>query len=264
LIVMLRHIRAILALLCVLSLGAVQSADALSVQRRASLFSSAQSSIPTTPTFGISNTDSVGLVQTGTSFNFPARSIGAADTTRTVVVGVGCEASSGNVTISNVAIGGTSATQASGAASTDSAGGGNTDIWYLATPFLNASTTAIVVTTSGNATRCVIMLYRIVGTSNSFSSAGNSAIGSASAADLPGSGNITVPSGGGITSTIAVHSASQTLTSTNQTMDVSGLVEGGSTYGAGHDTSHAGSSLQYVISWGTSTSYASSIAAFNQ
>lgn len=206
--------------------------------------------------FNLSFTDSGSQVASLTSFTFAARAIGAADATRIVAVGIGIQATIGNTTITGVTIGGVAATQATGAYQTEVTGGQTTDIWYAAVP--SGTTADVVVNTAAQLSRCAVFVYRAIGTGVGFSVANGHAdsgnVNSEAAA-------VTVPAGGGVIGVAAAHNATETITGTNLTIDAAALVVGGSTYGAGHDASHSGSTT-FTFSWGTATSAAASIAAF--
>jgi hypothetical protein len=192
------------------------------------------------------------------SYTFTSQNIGTPGSTRIVVVGVFAQTTGCPETVSSVTIGGSSATEATSANGCDSIGGSFTDIWYLAVPTGAAAT--IVVNFSNSVNRAGIFVYNVFGTSSSFSAANNDASGT------PGtsaSATVTVPSGGGTVGVVTPHATGETISGSNLSMDVTGLVVGGSTYGAGHDTSHSGST-SFGFSWSpTSTQYSMSVAAFS-
>jgi hypothetical protein len=189
----------------------------------------------------------------GGAVTFTSQNIGTADPTRIVVVALDHGPNSG-VSVTSVTIGGVTATQAPSA---DSGGSGvRSDIWYLAVP---TGTTANIVVTAATETRCALGVYSVVGATAHFSVAiGNF---TASSVTTLSASAVTVPAGGGAIVIVSTHNATETITPSNYTADVAGLVVGTSTTSFGHDTSHTGSTV-YGASWGTSTDCSISVAVF--
>lgn len=188
-----------------------------------------------------------------TTLTFASQNIGTPDPTRIVVVTIGHGPNT--TTVSGVTIGGVAASQATGA-SVSSTGGTNSDIWYLAVP--TGATATIAVTTLATESRMVIGVYNVIGTGSGFSTANNSFV---STGGTSLSTTVTVPAGGGAIVNMITHNTGITITPTNYTADVAGLVVGSSTTQLGHDTSHSGSTA-YGTSWGVGTDAAMSVATF--
>jgi hypothetical protein len=122
------------------------------------MFPAAAAAAPKTP-FGITYVATSKDASTATTFTFTNHSIGAADSSRIVVVGL-ADAGSGGNTISSVTIGGNSAAIAVQTSGTSTRVG----IAYLAVP--SGTTATIVATYSGSVSRCFVNVYSVVGAQN--------------------------------------------------------------------------------------------------
>ena len=196
-----------------------------------------------------------GATQTSTTspanlFTLSSVNIGTPGATSIIAIGFAWNAST---TISSVTIGGTSATQA---ASAHQVSGTtlSTDIWYAA--YTGAGSVIVAVQMSGSTGRLNIFPWNITGTSDGFSVAnGTSSSGTKTTctASCP-SGTIAVPSGGGTVSVSAFAAgptaASSTLDTTDCSASSAGCQSSGTLgvnwYYAGHDTSHNGTTENFV------------------
>jgi hypothetical protein len=144
-------------------------------------------------TYEDNRTDTGGVGATVTYNSGGDPSIGAADATRIVAIGI--SGRTPNLTISSATIGGISATQVSGAGIVESSVM-TSDIWYAAVP--TGTTATVIVTWSGTPFDTGISTWSIIGSTGAPTTGVN-----AGAASGPGaSANLslppyTVPSGGG-------------------------------------------------------------------
>lgn len=193
-----------------------------------------------------------------TSYTFSSVNIGTASASRIVCIGVAYQ-ESGTSLVSSLTIGGTSATQVSGAAATDFTNGSSTDIWCLG---VSSGTTANVVVnlTGSGATRMLIASYSIAGTGAAVSTGANT---DNTAAGTSTTTSATIPTGGGAIAIMDLHSASiGTVTPTNLTTD-NNVVFGGSTALSGKNTSSSGSTTMGYGYANSVTGVTLSIATFS-
>ena len=191
------------------------------------------------------------------NYSFATTSVGTADPTRIVAVGISWI---GTQTISSVTIGGNTASHATNASGVAGGGNTNTDIYYLAVPTGTTATIAVNLSATG-ALRMVVNVYSVIGTGAAFSTGANTDA-AATSLTFATAATATIPSGGGAIVIVSAHSASAgPFTATNFTLDTSNLVVGGSTYGCGHNTSGSGSTAFNAV-WLASTDAALSVATF--
>lgn len=204
--------------------------------------------------FSITQTATASTTTGSTPVVFAGLSIGAADTTRIVAVSI-CHGPN-NGTFTSLTIGGVTATLATGSKQ-NSTGGVSAEIWYAAVP---TGTTATVQydQLAGVDTRHFISVYRIAGTTASFSAGGGAA--SLSVTSLAAS--VSIPVGGGALAGCMTHSAtSGSGTPTNLTLDTNNVVVGTSTSYVGNNSTNSGSTSMGVA-WTGGTDAALTIATF--
>lgn len=188
-----------------------------------------------------------------TVYTFTAQSIGAADPTRILVVGVA--AGPNNNSVTGVKVNTNAMTLPAGAVQTSTVGAVS-GFAYLAWP--TGTTADIEVTFAAGQSRCIIQVYNVLGSTASFSVAD----GNASAASVTTlTKSVSIPAGGGAIGLISPHVAAQTITGTNLTLDGTDLSVGSSTTRSGKNTSSSGAT-SLGGSWGSSTDAVLSIVAF--
>jgi hypothetical protein len=122
-----------------------------------------------------------------TTYTFSSQSFGTADATRVIAVIILSRNSGGTQTVSNVSIGGVSASKAVGQLGSSNAMVG--EIWYAAVPTGTSGTVSI--TFAGANQRCAIQLYSIIAPSSAAPT-----VTASSLANPATSGSITIPVGG--------------------------------------------------------------------
>jgi hypothetical protein len=174
------------------------------------------------------------------------------------IIGIGIMLSSctTSCSISSVTVGGSSATQATGAA------GGNTtrasDFWYIAAP--GGSTETIVVTTGTATSRLSIVVYNITGTGVAFSTAAQNTVTASATVSVSG---LVVPSSGATIGFAMLDGASGFTSASNLTQDASsGSCCGGNWVWSGHNTTLSGSN-SFGITFASSGFGAGSFATFS-
>ena len=218
-------------------------------------------------TFALAFTDTKDDTGGGTTVNYGSASIGAADPNRVVPVVImgrlGTPTTVTGVKIGGDAVcsGGTSASQASGAAGTV-AGILLSDIWYASVP---TGTTANICITYGSLTlESEIAVYRIITSTPTPTAASGTSSSSATSLNR----SIAIPAGGGLIGGLGIGgcgvATTWTSTGTAPTRDLN-TVSGcsGRALSAASDTANAGSSPTTTAMWGSSaTSLAMSVAAW--
>lgn len=212
---------------------------------------------PSSTPFSISFTAGTNNTSAASSYTFTSQSIGTADSTRIVAVGMYYTTPSTSVTVSSVTIGGSAATQATSAAAGNTTGASFSDIWYLAVP---AGTTAtIVINLSGNAARCGIYVYAIKGTGTAFSQANGTATVLNSTSSTV---SVTTPTGGGAIGVVNVHNGEASITGSNLSSDGLQTPTGTTSAQGGNNTSLSGTQ-SYGFTWPSTGLSALSVASFS-
>lgn len=188
-----------------------------------------------------------------TTYTFSAQSIGAANSTRILVVGAA--AGPNNNSVTGITIDGNAMTCPAGAIQT-SIIGAVSGLCYLAWP--TGTTANIVVTFAAGQSRCIIEIYQVLGSTTTFSVGdGNASSGTVTTLTK----SVSIPSGGGAIGLLSAHSGSQTFTGTNLTLDGSPVTVSASTTQTGVNTSSSGAT-SLGGSWGSSVDAVLSILAF--
>lgn len=190
--------------------------------------------------FSITWTDSVGSAVAGTSFSFATRSIGTADATRVLYIGVGF----GLNTVSPTAVtidfglgGGAQAMSLVAGSNVNSAAGAILSIYTIAAP--SGTTGTVALTWASNTDRCTISIYSVVGTGQS---AGTAAVNHSASGVTTLTQAATIPVGGGAIAFTYIHvAAGGVATPTNLTNDNSLPSIGTSTMYSGHNSAASGS-----------------------
>jgi hypothetical protein len=191
------------------------------------------------------------------SYTFSSQPIGSPSASALVVVLVAYERNTTFPTSTSLTINGTSANEAPGAFVTEATNNEFNDIFYLSG--ITGSTATIVATTPDNAIRCFIFVYTVTGSGVAFSSATATA---ATTNVSSVSTSLTVPTSGGMIGLINAHTASETYTGINLSLDGSPLVNGANTGQTGNNTSLYGSNT-FGFNIGTASTAAVSLISFS-
>lgn len=169
-------------------------------------------------------------------------SIGAADSTRQLIIAIGGRFTTA-ANISSVSVGAAPATQITGA-NANLASALNATLWKIS---LAAGTTADIKATYTNTVlRCSVDVYRVVGSTATIGT-GNSQT-STSATSLSSSG-LSIAAGGAAVGVAVGTGGATTISGTNLTLDTTGVIGASTTtYAAGKNTTGSGATT-FTFTW---------------